>query len=67
MARKKVLVSALEALISEEFEPSDFADNSGLQALITEYFAGRNDDTDNDGLSSDVEIGKFNDNVSINQ
>ena len=67
MARKKVVVSALEALTSEKFEPSDFADNIGLQALITKYFAGRNDDTDNDGPSSDVEIGKCNDNVSINQ
>ena len=67
MARKNVVVSALEALNSEEFEPSDFADNIGLQALITEYFAGGNDDTDDDGLSSDEEIGKFSDNMSINQ
>ena len=67
MARKDVVVSALEALTSKEFEPSDFADNSGLQALITEYFAGGNDNTDNNGLSNDEEIGMFSDNVSINQ
>ena len=67
MARKDIVVSALEALTSKELEPSNFADNSGLQALITEYFAGGNDDTDDDGLSSDEEIGKFSDNVSVNQ
>ena len=65
MVRKDVVVSALEALTSKEFEPSDFADNSGLQALIAEYFAGGNDDTDDN--SSDEKIGKFSDNVSINQ
>ena len=65
--RKDVVVSVLEALTSKEFEPSDYADNIGLQALIMEYFAGGNDNTDDDGLSSDEEIGKFSNNVSINQ
>ena len=65
MARKDVVVSALEALTSKEFEPSDFADNSGLRVLIAEYFAGGNEGTDDN--SSDEEIGKFSDSVNINQ
>ena len=33
MVRKDIVVSALEALTSEEFEPSDFADNSAYRRL----------------------------------
>ena len=44
---------------SQKFKPPNFADNSGLQVHIIEYFAGENDDTYDDGLSSDEGIGKF--------
>ena len=55
MVRKDVVVSALHALTNDEFEHSDFSDNDALQALVTEYFAGGNDDTDDHGVSSDEE------------
>jgi len=55
MARKDAVVSALHALTSDEFEPSNFSDNNALQALVSEYFADGNDDTDDDGVSSDEE------------
>lgn len=54
MARRNDVVSALHVLTGDEFEPSDFSDNSALQALVTEYFADGNDDTDDD-VSSDEE------------
>ena len=56
MAKKHVVVSALHALTSDEFEPSDEIDNAALQALVTEYFAEGNDDTDDDVTSDEEEI-----------
>jgi len=55
MVRKDVIVSALHALTSDEFEPSNFSDNDALQALISKYFVGGNDDADNNGASSNEE------------
>jgi len=55
MARKDIIVSALHILISDEFEPSNFSDKNTLQALVSKYFAGGNDDTGDDGVSSDEE------------
>ena len=54
MAKKQVVASALDVLMSDEFEPSNFSDNAGLHALVTEYFTGGSDDTDDD-ISSDEE------------
>ena len=42
-------------LTNDEFKHSDFGDNDALQALVTECFAGGNDDTDDNGVSSDEE------------
>ena len=60
MARKEVVVSALQALTSNEFEASDFSNNASLHVLVTEYFAGRSDETnDEDVISSDEEMSMF--------
>ena len=60
MASKEKVVSALHALTSDEFLPSNLADNSALEALVTEYFGG-NDDTDDDesSPSEDEELRMF--------
>ena len=52
MARKCSVVSALQALTNNEFKPSDFIDNAGLQALVTEYVVDGSGET-NDDVSSD--------------
>ena len=61
MASKEKVVSALHALTSDEFLPSNLADNSALEALVTEYFGGNDDDTDDDESvpSEDEEIRTF--------
>ena len=61
MASKEKVVSALHALTSDEFLPSNLADNSALEALVTEYFGGNDDDTDDDESvpSEDEEIHTF--------
>ena len=61
MASKEKVVSALHALTSDEFLPSNLADNSALEALVTEYFGGNDDDTDDDESvpSEDEEIRMF--------
>ena len=61
MARKETVVSALHVLTSEEFLPSNLADNSTLEALVAEYFGGNDDDIDDDEsvLSEDEEIRMF--------
>lgn len=55
MVMKEVVVSALQALTSDEFERSSFVDNSTLEALVTEYFGGSDDDTDVESVWSDDE------------
>lgn len=55
MARRSNVVSAVQALTSDEYEPSDFSDRSALEALITEYFADGSDETDNDASSDEEE------------
>ena len=55
MATKEVDVSALQALTSDEFERSSLVGNSALEALITEYFGGSDDDTDMESVWSDDE------------
>ena len=52
--RRNVVVSALCALISNKFQPSNFSDNGTLHKFVTEYFMNRNEDTDDD-VSSDEE------------
>ena len=61
MASKEKVVSALHALTSDEFLPSNLADNSALEALVTEYFGGNDDDIDDDESvpSEDEEIRTF--------
>ena len=61
MASKEKVVSALHALTSDKFLPSNLADNSALEALVTEYFGGNDDDTDDDESvpSEDEEIRTF--------
>ena len=61
MARKETVVSALHALTSEEFLPSNLADNSALEALVAKYFGGNDDNIDDDEsvLSEDEEIRMF--------
>ena len=61
MASKEKVVSALHALTSDEFLPSNLVDNSALEALVTEYFGGNDDDTDDDESvpSEDEEIRTF--------
>ena len=61
MASKEKVVSALHALTSDEFLPSNLADNSTLEALVTEYFGRNDDDTDDDESipSEDEEIRTF--------
>ena len=44
MAMKEVVVSALQALTSDEFERSSLVDNSALEVLVMEYFGRRSDD-----------------------
>ena len=53
MARRGSVVSALHALTNDEFEPSHFVDNAGLQALVTKYFADGSGETDNDVSSEE--------------
>ena len=55
IATKEVVVSALQALTSDEFERSSLVDNSALEALVTEYFGGSDDDTDMESVWSDDE------------
>lgn len=56
MARRSKVLSALHALTSDEYEPSDFSDSSALEALVTEYFADGSDDTDYDVSSEEEEM-----------
>ena len=42
------IASLLHTLTSEEYVRSESSDNDGLEALITEYFTGNNDMTDNE-------------------
>ena len=52
------VASALTALTSEHFTPSDSADNSALEALVMEYFAGSDEITDHESSDdSDGETG----------
>ena len=51
MATKEVVVSALQALTSDEFECSSLIDNSTLEALVREYFGGSDDDTDMESVT----------------
>lgn len=56
MAIRSEVVSALQALTSDEFQPSGFSDVTALQALVTEYFVDGSDDTDYDAyVNSDEE------------
>ena len=61
MASKEKVVSALHVLTSDEFLPSNLADNSILEALVTEYFSRNDDNTDDDEIvpSEDEEIRTF--------
>ena len=47
MASRSV-VSALTILTSEQFTPSDIADDNALEAFVLEYFTGSGEITDND-------------------
>ena len=58
-SRRSKVASAVQALTSDEYEPSDFSDNSALQALVTEYFADGSDDTDYDVSSDEEEARMF--------
>ena len=42
------IASLLHTLTSEEYACSESSDNDGLEALITEYFTGNDDMTDNE-------------------
>lgn len=42
------IASALTVLTGEQYTPSDFADNCALEALVTEYFTGSDEITDNE-------------------
>ena len=54
---------SLTGFNSDEFEASDFSDNAGLYALVTEYLEGGSDETDDkDVISSDEEM-----NDSVNE
>ena len=59
MTSKEKVVSALHALTSDEFLSSYLTDN--LEVLVTEYFGGNDDNTDDDESvpSEDEEIRTF--------
>jgi len=46
------VASALTVLTGEQFIPSDFPDNSALEALVTEYFTGNDEITDYENSES---------------
>lgn len=48
MARRNEFVLVLHVLTGNKFEPSDFSNNNASQVLVTEYFANRSDDSDDD-------------------
>ena len=52
------IASALTALTSDHFVPSDFSDSSALEALVTEYFTGNDEVTDCEGSEGDESEGK---------
>ena len=61
MARKETVVSALHVLTSDEFLPSNFANDSTLEALVAKYYGRNDDDIDDDEsvLSEDEELHMF--------
>ena len=59
MARRNVVVSALHALTSDEFEPSNFIDNTTLHEFVTEYFTSGNNETDDDVSDDEEEMRMF--------
>ena len=58
-SRRSKVAFAVQALTSDEYEPSDFSDSSALQALVTKYFADGSDDTDYDVSSNEEEAHMF--------
>ena len=57
MASRSV-ASALTILTSEQFTPSDIADNNALEAFVLEYFTGSGEITDDDDSEGKQEVHK---------
>jgi len=59
MARRNIVVSALHALTSDEFEPYNFSNNATLHEFVTEYFTNGSDEMDDDVSSDEEEMRTF--------